>query len=44
MKCVQDKADLQTHRVSDRDASAKVKSGRYEYASRNLWKLQGRRK
>jgi len=43
MKCIQDKADLQTYRVRDRDAERKVKSGRYAYASRGMWKVQGRR-
>ena len=44
MKCIRDKSDLETHRVSDHDAAHKVKSGRYEYANRKTWKLQGRRK
>ena len=43
MKCIRDKADLETQRTTDRDAAHKVKSGRYEYANRQTWKLQGRR-
>jgi len=42
MKCVQDKADLQTYRMADREAANRVGSGRFAYVSRSLWKKQGR--
>lgn len=44
MKCIRDKADLETHRVTDHDAARKVKSGRFEFIDRTTWKIQGRRK
>lgn len=43
MKCIRDKADLETQRTTDHDAARKVQSGRYEYANREVWKLQGRK-
>lgn len=42
MKCVQDRSDLQTYRTTDKDAAHKVQSGRYQYAPRQTWKMQGR--
>jgi len=44
MKCVVDKADLKTYRVTDRDADRKTASGRYSLVNKETWKLQGRRK
>lgn len=43
MKCVVDKADLQTYRVTDRDAAHKTASGRFVLVNKETWKLQGRK-
>jgi hypothetical protein len=42
MKCIVDRRDLQTYRTTDREAQEKVKSGRFGYAKKHVWKWQGR--
>jgi hypothetical protein len=42
MKCIQRKADLETRRVTDKEAAQVVADGRAYYASRRTWKIQGR--
>lgn len=44
MKCVVDRHDLQTYRTTDKEASRKIASGRYELTSKRTWKAQGRRR
>ncbi len=41
-KCIADKMDLQTYRVSNKAAARKIASGRYDLAPKKTWKLQGR--
>jgi hypothetical protein len=42
MKCIADKMDRQTYRVSNAEADRRIASGRYERTSKRNWKLQGR--
>lgn len=43
-KCIADKMDRQTYRVSNKAAERKIASGRYELTNKRNWKLQGRRR
>jgi hypothetical protein len=43
-KCIQRKADLETRRVTDKEAARMIAAGQVYYASRRTWKLQGRRR
>lgn len=41
-KCIQRRSDLETRRVTDKEASRQIAAGQADYASKKVWRLQGR--